>query len=175
VLFEQLDFIYSPCRDVAAELAYFVDVLGASPAFAIEGMGTRVAMLELGTAPPHLLLADHLEGDRPVLVYRVADLSVAMRELASRAGGSAAQHWRFHRDRSARSSHPAATGWPSTSSRVRRSFSSSPVGATSDFARPGSGLVAAPAPTYDHAGQEHEEEVAACWEMSITAGKSWMS
>jgi hypothetical protein len=84
VLFEQLDFIYSPCRDVAAELAYFVDVLGASPVFAIEGMGTRVAMLELGTAPPHLLLADHLEGDRPVLVYRVADLSAAMQELTSR-------------------------------------------------------------------------------------------
>jgi hypothetical protein len=83
-LLEQLDFIYSPCRDVAAELTYFVGVLGASPAFAIEGMGTRVAMLELGTAPPHLLLADHLEGDRPVLVYRVADLTVAMRELASR-------------------------------------------------------------------------------------------
>jgi catechol 2,3-dioxygenase-like lactoylglutathione lyase family enzyme len=84
VLFEQLDFVYSPCRDVPAELAYFTDVLGARPVFAIESMGTRVAMLELGTAPPHLLLADHLEGDRPVLVYRVADLPAAMEELAAR-------------------------------------------------------------------------------------------
>jgi hypothetical protein len=83
VLFEQLDFIYSPCRDVPAELAYLTDVLGARPIFAIDGMGTRVAMLELGTAPPHLLLADHLEGDRPVLVYRVADLPAALEELTS--------------------------------------------------------------------------------------------
>jgi hypothetical protein len=84
MLFERLDFIYSPCRDVVAELRYFTDVLGASPVFAIDGMGTRVAMLELGAAPPHLLLADHLEGDRPVLVYRVADLPAAMQELTSR-------------------------------------------------------------------------------------------
>jgi hypothetical protein len=83
VLFEQLDFIYSPCRDVPAELAYLTDMLGARPIFAIDGMGTRVAMLELGTAPPHLLLADHLEGDRPVLVYRVADLPAALEELTS--------------------------------------------------------------------------------------------
>jgi hypothetical protein len=84
MLFERLDFIYSPCRDVVAELRYFTDVLGASPVFAIDGMGTRVAMLELGTAPPHILLADHLEGDRPVLVYRVADLPAAMQELTAR-------------------------------------------------------------------------------------------
>jgi hypothetical protein len=84
VLLEQLDFIYSPSRNVPAELAYFTNVLGARLVFAIDSMGTRVAMLELGTAPPHLLLADHLEGDRPVFVYRVADLPAAMRDLASR-------------------------------------------------------------------------------------------
>jgi catechol 2,3-dioxygenase-like lactoylglutathione lyase family enzyme len=84
VLFEQLDFVYSPCRDVAAELAYFSDVLGARVIFAIDGMGTRVAMLELGSAPPHLLLADHLEGDRPVLVYRVSDLPAATEALTAR-------------------------------------------------------------------------------------------
>jgi hypothetical protein len=35
-------------------------------------------MLELGEPPPRLLLADHLEGDAPVLVYRVTDLDAAM-------------------------------------------------------------------------------------------------
>jgi hypothetical protein len=87
---EQLDYVYSPCTDVAAEVLHFEDVLGARVVFAVEGMGARVAMLELGTAPPHLLLADHLEGDRPVLVYRVADLATAMAELRSRGwqGGS---------------------------------------------------------------------------------------
>jgi hypothetical protein len=64
-----------PSRDVAADLRYFVDVLGGTARFAVEGMGARVAMLELAGGPPHLLLADHLEGDRTVHVYRVGDLA----------------------------------------------------------------------------------------------------
>jgi hypothetical protein len=83
-VFEELDYIYSPCSDVAAEQRHFEEVLGARVVFAIEGMGTRVAMLELAPDSPSLLLADHLEGDRPVLVYRVADLSAAMTDLESR-------------------------------------------------------------------------------------------
>ena len=84
MLFEQLDFIYLPSRDVAADVRYFAEVLGARVIFAIEGMGTRVAMLELGTSPPSVLLAGHLEGDRPVMVYRVEDLEAAMTELEGR-------------------------------------------------------------------------------------------
>ena len=56
-LFEQLDFIYMPSRDVAAHVRYFTEVLGAKLTFAVEGMGTRVAMLELTDHPPRLLLA----------------------------------------------------------------------------------------------------------------------
>ena len=82
--FEQLDFIYMPSGDVASDLRYFTDVLGARLVFAVEGMGTRVAMVELTDQPPRILLAGHLEGERPVLVYRVADLEGAMRELAAR-------------------------------------------------------------------------------------------
>jgi hypothetical protein len=47
-------------------------------------MGTRVAMIALTDGPPQLLLAGHLEGDRPVLVYRVADLDAAAKDLVSR-------------------------------------------------------------------------------------------
>jgi hypothetical protein len=83
-VFEQLDFIYMASRDVAADVRYFAEVLGADVVFAVEGMGTRVAMVELADGPPRLLLAGHLEGDRPVLVYRVADLTEAMNELESR-------------------------------------------------------------------------------------------
>ena len=82
--FLSLDFLYTPSHDVAAELAIFEDVLGARVRFAIDGMGTRVAMLELGTPPPHLLLAGHLHGETPVLVYRVAEIAEAMRELETR-------------------------------------------------------------------------------------------
>jgi hypothetical protein len=58
-------------------------VLGARPVFAVEGMGTRVAMVELTDEPPRILLAGHLEGERPILVYRVANLARAMKDLGS--------------------------------------------------------------------------------------------
>lgn len=83
-LFEQLDFVYMPSRDVAADAEYFERVLGARLLFSIDGMGTRVAMLAIAPGPPRLLLADHLAGDAPILVYRVADLPATMKALASR-------------------------------------------------------------------------------------------
>lgn len=89
-LFLQLDYLYMPSRDVPADLRFFEEVLGARPVFAIDGMGARVAMLELGQPPPHVLLADHLDGDAPVLVYRVTDLDAAIGILRGRGwkGGS---------------------------------------------------------------------------------------
>lgn len=83
-MFEQLDYVYMPSRDVAADVAYFTAVLGARLIFAIDGMGTRVAMLALTDDPPRLLLAGHLEGDVPVLLYRVANLEAATAELRTR-------------------------------------------------------------------------------------------
>jgi hypothetical protein len=80
-MFEQLDYIYHPSRDVATDVAHFVDRLGARLVFAIEAMGTRVAMVELTDGPPQIVLAGHLDGERPILVYRVPDLDIATREL----------------------------------------------------------------------------------------------
>jgi hypothetical protein len=82
--FTQLDFLYCPSRDVAAEAMYFTDVLGGELVFAIESGGTRVAALRLTGGPPLLLLADHVEGDRPILVFRVDDLAASLAELQSR-------------------------------------------------------------------------------------------
>lgn len=82
--FEQLDFLYVPSRDVAADVEHFVGVLGARLVFAIERFGTRVAMVELTESPPHVVLAGHLEGERPILVYRVADLAASREALAAR-------------------------------------------------------------------------------------------
>ena len=84
MLFEQLDFVYMPSRDVAEDLRYFTEMLGATAVFAVEGMGTRVAMVEPADGAPRVLLAGHLGGERPVLVYRVADLEAAIEELESR-------------------------------------------------------------------------------------------
>jgi hypothetical protein len=65
-------------------VAYFTGVLGARCVFAIDGMGTRVAMVALSDRPPRLLLAGHLDGTVPVLVYRVADLEAAASDLEGR-------------------------------------------------------------------------------------------
>ena len=82
--FQQLDFVYTPSRDVAADLGYFSEVLGGRVVFAVEAMGARVAAIQFTEGPPLVLLADHVEGDRPILVYRVADLGAALVELVAR-------------------------------------------------------------------------------------------
>lgn len=82
--FEQLDFLYVPSREVAEDLAFFSEVLGGQVVFAIDSMGTRVAAVRLTEDPPLVLLTDHLEGDRPILVYRVPELGAALTELEGR-------------------------------------------------------------------------------------------
>jgi hypothetical protein len=83
-VFGSLDYLYMPSRDVAADMAWFTDVLGGRLVFAIDGMGTRVAMVDLTDGPPRILLADHVDGDRPILVYRVADLEATRQDLRTR-------------------------------------------------------------------------------------------
>ena len=82
--FESLDFVYMPSRDTAADLRRFEDELGARVVFAIEAFGARVAMVEPAAGPPPLVLADHLHDERPVLVFRVADLDATVAELEER-------------------------------------------------------------------------------------------
>jgi hypothetical protein len=83
-LLESLDFLYLPSRDVAGDVKHFTESLGAELVFAIEAFDTRVAMVKLADEPPAVLLAGHLEGDQPVLVYRVPDLEQAVGELEQR-------------------------------------------------------------------------------------------
>lgn len=78
-----LDFIYCPSNDAAADLTHWSQRLGATSVFAVERFGTRVACVEPGDGPA-VLFAEHLEGDRPVLLYRVDDLAGAAEELRKR-------------------------------------------------------------------------------------------
>ncbi len=88
--FEQLDFLYTPSSDVAADLTYFADVLGGRVVFAIEAMGTKVAAIELTSGPPTVLLTDHVVGDRAILVFRVANLDTTL--AAQEAAGWIREH-----------------------------------------------------------------------------------
>ena len=82
--FAGLDFVYTPSADVAADAAYLSDVLGGRTIFRVEGMGARAALVDLTGGPPFVLLTDHLADERPILVYRVADLARALADMAAR-------------------------------------------------------------------------------------------
>jgi hypothetical protein len=90
-VFEALDLLYMPSADVASEVAYFTDVLGAELVFAIEAMGTRVAMVRTAPDGPGLIFAGHLRGERPVLMHRVADLDATTSELERRGWAAEAR------------------------------------------------------------------------------------
>ena len=82
--FLSLDFVYTPSRDVGADLEYFTNILGGRVVFAIDSDETKVAAVELTTGPPLVVLADHLGGERPILVYRVDGLRATTAELQRR-------------------------------------------------------------------------------------------
>jgi hypothetical protein len=84
-VFESLDFVYVPAQDVDAEARRYVDELGAELVWKVRGMGTVVACLRVAGAGPQILLSGHLEGEVPILIYRVADYAEAVAKL--RAAG----------------------------------------------------------------------------------------
>jgi predicted enzyme related to lactoylglutathione lyase len=81
---ESFDFLYMPSTDVARDLGFYRDVLGAQVVFAIEAFGTRVAQVRLSDCGPRLLLAGHLKGEAPVVLHRVDDLEATVAELQDR-------------------------------------------------------------------------------------------
>lgn len=91
-MFERLDYVYLPSRDVAADVAHLTSGLGGELVFAIERFGTRVAMVQMSHGGPPLVLAGHLEGDQPVLVFRVDGLDAAITELEGR-GATLGSHF----------------------------------------------------------------------------------
>jgi hypothetical protein len=82
--FDSLDFLYTPSQDVAADAAYFTEVLGGEPVFAVEGMGARVAGIRMTDGGPLVLLTDHLEAGPAIMVFRVRDLGAALDDMERR-------------------------------------------------------------------------------------------
>jgi catechol 2,3-dioxygenase-like lactoylglutathione lyase family enzyme len=80
-VFESLDFVYVPTKDVDAAARDYVEHLGATLVWKVRGMGTVVACLHVSGDGPHVLLSGHLEGDQPILVYRVADYAATVAHL----------------------------------------------------------------------------------------------
>lgn len=80
-MFASLDFVYTPTPDVDAAARHYVDVLGGEVRWKVRAMGTTVAAIRLSDAGPLVLLAGHLHGETPILVYRVADYTQATTAL----------------------------------------------------------------------------------------------
>ncbi len=76
-----LDYVYAPSSDVAADVRWLSERLGAEVVFAIDSEGTRVAMLRVGTGTPPILVASHLDDQRPIFLYRVDSLEAASARL----------------------------------------------------------------------------------------------
>ena len=88
--FLSLDFLYVPTADVDATARWYAEQLGAELVWKVRGMATVVACLRLSDAGPAVLLSGHLEGEAPILVYRVERYDEAMRLL--RSAGVTAVH-----------------------------------------------------------------------------------
>jgi hypothetical protein len=84
-MFESLDYVYVPTADVDASAAGYVEAFGAELVWKVRGMGTVVACLRVSGAGPQILLSGHLEGEQPILIYRVAAYADAVAAL--RAAG----------------------------------------------------------------------------------------
>ena len=80
-VFLSLDYLYTPAGDVDAEVAYLVDVVGATLEWRVRAMATTVACLRPSDDGPRVLLAGHLAGSTPVAVYRVADYAATVASL----------------------------------------------------------------------------------------------
>jgi hypothetical protein len=84
-VFESLDFLYVPTEDVDGSAQDYVERLDATLVWKVRGMGTVVACLQVSEAGPAILLSGHLEGESPILIYRVADYASTVDRL--RAAG----------------------------------------------------------------------------------------
>jgi len=80
-MFESLDFLYTPARDFDAVVRSWVDGLGAELVWRVRAFGAVVACVRVAGGGPLVLLADHLEGQTPILVYRVAHYGTAVERL----------------------------------------------------------------------------------------------
>ena len=80
-MYESLDYVYVPARDVDDAAGRYVEELGAELVWKVRGMGTTVACLRLSAAGPAILLSGHLMGPRPILIYRVSDYDGAIEAL----------------------------------------------------------------------------------------------
>lgn len=129
-MFLSLDFIYVPTADVSVAAGHYVTVLGAELEWNVSGMGTRVASLRLSEAGPAILLSGHLGGEKPILIYRVADYAATVAALREN-GLAEIKELEIPHSRAPASAPKVASVWRCTSWSGPASRSTSPAASTS--------------------------------------------
>lgn len=80
----RLEYLYVASADVARDLAYYRDVLGAEVVWDFSEFGTRVAAVRLSERPPLYILAGHRAAPGILPIFAVDDLDRAEKELKKR-------------------------------------------------------------------------------------------
>jgi catechol 2,3-dioxygenase-like lactoylglutathione lyase family enzyme len=80
----RLEYLYVGSRDVAADLAYYRDVLGGEVVWDFEEFGTRVSCVRLSDRPPLVVLAGHRPAPSVLPIFAVDDLPRAEKALRAR-------------------------------------------------------------------------------------------
>ena len=85
MILESLDFLYVPAPDIHASVRYYTDVLDGELMWKIHAFGVWVACIRLANSEkPYVLLADHINKNDVMLIYRVENLQSAIKELKSK-------------------------------------------------------------------------------------------
>jgi hypothetical protein len=83
-MFLSLDYLYVPAQEIEASIRYYTEQLSGKLVWKIHAFGAWVAAIRLSQSGPMVLLADHLHGETPILIYRVADLESTVAALRAR-------------------------------------------------------------------------------------------
>lgn len=83
-MFLSLDYLYVPAKEIEASVRYYTEELGGELVWKIRAFETWVAAIRLSATGPMVLLAEHLQGDGLILIYRVEQLESTIAELRAR-------------------------------------------------------------------------------------------
>ena len=81
--FTRIAYIYIGTSDYDADRNFYKEILGARLVWEFEEFGAKVAAFDLA-GEPYLLLADHVHAPGKRIIYEVADLKEAEKQLAAR-------------------------------------------------------------------------------------------
>ena len=76
--------LYVPAPNIDAAVRYYTEQLGGELVWKIHAFDTWVAGIRLSASGPMVLLAAHLQGDTPILIYRVEHLESTVASLHAR-------------------------------------------------------------------------------------------